>query len=90
MILGSRDPERGQVALKEIVESIGGNCQERLEFLLLDTSSDDSVRLAAQTFHNKYGDQSLYGIINNAGVRRLYCFDMLLKLPWIYCLLTLR
>lgn len=68
MILGSRDPERGQVAVKEIVESIGGNCQERLEFLLLDTSSDDSVRLAAQTFHNKYGDQSLYGIINNAGI----------------------
>jgi NAD(P)-dependent dehydrogenase (short-subunit alcohol dehydrogenase family) len=68
VILGSRDPERGQAAVKEIVQSVGGNSQERLECLALDTASDDSVRTAVQTLGSKFGEQSLYGIINNAGV----------------------
>jgi NAD(P)-dependent dehydrogenase (short-subunit alcohol dehydrogenase family) len=69
VILGSRDPNKGQQAVSDLVQSIGGNCQERLEVMVLDTSSDESVRMAAQSFERKYGHSSLYGIINNAAVR---------------------
>jgi NAD(P)-dependent dehydrogenase (short-subunit alcohol dehydrogenase family) len=68
VILGSRDPSKGQQAVSDLVQSIGGNCQGRLELMVLDASSDESVRMAAQSFESKHGLSSLYGIINNAGV----------------------
>lgn len=78
VIMGSRDEHRGTDAVNDLIQSIGGDCQNRLELLVLDTASDDSVRSAAKSLEQKYGDGTLYGIINNAGVRCLQCFCLLL------------
>lgn len=74
VILGSRDVKRGEEAVAELIQSIGNdknNIQDRIETCVIDTSSDESVRTAAQAFQSKHGSSagSLYGIINNAGVR---------------------
>jgi hypothetical protein len=69
VLLGSRSQERGQQAVDDLIATIGGDCQERLQLLVLDTSSDDSVRQAANKLQES-GDTNLYGIINNAGVRK--------------------
>jgi NAD(P)-dependent dehydrogenase (short-subunit alcohol dehydrogenase family) len=69
VLLGSRSQERGQQAVDDLISTIGGDCQERLQLLVLDTSSDDSVRQAANKLQES-GNTNLYGIINNAGVRK--------------------
>jgi NAD(P)-dependent dehydrogenase (short-subunit alcohol dehydrogenase family) len=74
VILGSRDMKRGEEAVAELIQSIGNsnkNIQDRIETCVIDTSSDKSVRAAANAFQSKHGSSagSLYGIINNAGVR---------------------
>jgi NAD(P)-dependent dehydrogenase (short-subunit alcohol dehydrogenase family) len=70
--MGSRDRAKGEQAVADIVKSIGGDCKDRLELIVLDTSSDDSVKQAAASFQGSTtnGGQ-LYGIINNAGVGTL-------------------
>lgn len=71
VILGSRDVKRGEEAVTELIQSIGKDTKDRIELCVLDTSSDESVRNAAQSFETKFGDSSagsLYGIINNAGI----------------------
>ena len=62
VILGSRDAKRGEQAVQDLQTAVPG-CEGRLEMVLLDTSSDDSVKQAAE----KVGGQ-LYGIVNNAGI----------------------
>jgi hypothetical protein len=69
VLLGSRSQERGQQAVDDLISTIGGDCQERLQLLVLDTSSDDSVGQAANKLQES-GNTNLYGIINNAGVRK--------------------
>jgi NAD(P)-dependent dehydrogenase (short-subunit alcohol dehydrogenase family) len=71
VILGSRDAKRGEEAVSDLIRTIGGNCHERIELCVLDTSSDTSVKEAAMVFEKKFGtiEGTLYGIINNAGVR---------------------
>ena len=83
VILGSRDVKRGEEAVNELIQSIGdgkNNIQDRIESFVLDTSSDESVREAAKAFQSKHGstEGSLYGIINNAGVRLLFSFSLFL------------
>lgn len=68
VLLAARDAVKGQEAVRDLVRIVGGNCQDRVELVVLDTSSDVSVLAAAEA--NK--DQ-LYGIINNAGVSRGQC-----------------
>jgi len=64
VILGSRNEGRGNDAVKDITSSLGTNkCHGRLEVLQMDTSSDESVRTAADRITG-----TLYGIVNNAGV----------------------
>ena len=63
VLLGARDPKKGEQAISDIVKEVG--CKEdRLQLIVLDTSSDNSVKEAAAKFQGE-----LYGIINNAGVR---------------------
>lgn len=62
VILGSRDIGRGELALKDLKAAVPG-CEGRLEVVQIDTSSDESVKKAAE----KVGG-SLYGIVNNAGI----------------------
>lgn len=72
VLLGARDREKGEQAVADLVRSIGGDCKDRLELIVLDTSSDDSVKQAAQSLkEGGGGGGELYGIINNAGVRIL-------------------
>jgi NAD(P)-dependent dehydrogenase (short-subunit alcohol dehydrogenase family) len=74
VILAARDIKRGEEAVTDLIQSIGKDTRDRIELCVLDTSSDESVRSAAQSFETKFGDNSkgsLYGIINNAGVRHI-------------------
>lgn len=65
LLLGSRDQERGDAAVKELVTKLGQDVSPRLEMILLDVGSDESVSGAVRTVKAKYG--SLYGLVNNAG-----------------------
>ena len=67
VLLGSRDAARGQQAVEDILAAVGPKCKDRLEMIVLDTSSDDSVQQAAAATQ---GQGPLYGIINNAGIIR--------------------
>lgn len=64
VLLGARDAKRGQTAIDDIAKQCGGN--DRLELLVMDTSSTESVATAAASLP---AETKLYGIINNAGVR---------------------
>jgi hypothetical protein len=87
--LASRDAERGQAAIDDIVRDYdssaaatvaaagrkGPPIRDRLELLVMDTSSTASVRQAAASLP---AGTKLYGIINNAGVSidaRLFDFN---------------
>ena len=61
--LGSRDSERGQAAIRDIVNAVGC-AKDRLQLIVMDTSSDESVKSAASQLEGT----TLYGIVNNAGV----------------------
>jgi len=63
VLMGARDQQRGHDAIQDIVQQVGGDCQDRLQLVVLDTSSDASVKDAASRMEGE-----LYGIINNAGV----------------------
>ena len=63
LVIVCRNRERGEPALKEIIEKSGNS---HIDLLLCDLSSLDSVRKLAATFKSKY--QNLHVLINNAGV----------------------
>ena len=67
VLLGSRSLERGQQAIQDLVEQCGTQVESRLQLIQVDTSSDESVQKAAESIAN---EPKLYGIINNAGVRK--------------------
>lgn len=78
VLLASRSLERGQQAVNDIQQALGdATVKGRLVCIELDTSNDKSVQAAAALL----GQQpELYGIINNAGVRKnqphaLWCPD---------------
>lgn len=62
VILGARDSARGERAVSDLRAAVPG-CEGRLELLQIDTSSDESVRKAAERIQDP-----LYGIVNNAGI----------------------
>ncbi len=66
--MGARRVERGQEAIQDLIAELPGDIKDRLELLELDTSSDESVKAAADKIAN---EPELYGIINNAGVSGL-------------------
>ncbi len=63
VVIVCRNKERGEPALKEIIEKTGN---KNVDLLLCDLSSLDSIRNLATKFKNKY--QNLHVLINNAGV----------------------
>lgn len=69
VFLGARSQQRGQEAVKRIVEAMsstsGGSGQ--VEFVQVDTMSDESVAAAAETIKSKTGGTPLYAVVNNAG-----------------------
>jgi NAD(P)-dependent dehydrogenase (short-subunit alcohol dehydrogenase family) len=71
VVMGSRSVERGQQAIEDLIAELPGDIKDRLELMELDTSSDESVKAAADKIAN---EPKLYGIINNAGVsERVIC-----------------
>lgn len=66
VLVGTRDLERGKLAIRELIQECGPECEKRLQLLKLDTGDDQSVKDAAQSIA---AEPKLYGIINNAGVR---------------------
>lgn len=67
VLLGSRDPGRGEDAVRSILAQ-NPECQERVDYLPLDVASDASVKAAAEQVREKFGSPALYCIVNNAGV----------------------
>ena len=71
LLLGSRDPGRGEAALERLVAEDAG-WTDRAMVLELDVSDDESVRAAARTVRDTFSGEEhpLYGVVNNAGVGR--------------------
>jgi len=61
VFLGSRNKERGEAAVAGIAHA---NCS----LIVIDVASPESVQAAAQSLQSELGDETLYGIVNNAGV----------------------
>ena len=70
VLLGSRDETRGKEAVQDLMRELGQErCRNRLEWICIDTSSDESVaQAAAQVAASSSTSPSLYAIINNAGI----------------------
>lgn len=69
VILGSRDPARGEAARQQLVAKHPDRAS-RLELLTLDVVDDESVQQARATLTGRYGASPplLYGLVNNAGI----------------------
>jgi NAD(P)-dependent dehydrogenase (short-subunit alcohol dehydrogenase family) len=63
VVIVCRNKERGEPALKEIIEKTGNN---KVDLFLCDLSSLESIQNLTTEFKNKY--QNLHVLINNAGV----------------------
>lgn len=69
VLLGSRDPGRGDAARSSLLED-RPDLAHRLEVVPIDVSSDASVDAARAWVADRFGAQPppLYGVINNAGI----------------------
>lgn len=65
--LGARDIRRGEVARASLVEAHPA-WTDRVELVQLDVADDASVSRAAAVLRQKLGRESLYGVVNNAGI----------------------
>merc|ERR1712226_750727 len=65
VLLGSRDAVRGQEAVDGVVAKLGKQFQPRLQPVLIDVTSQESVDKAAAAVKKDHG--KIYGVINNAG-----------------------
>jgi len=65
ILLGSRDAQRGEEAVKEVIQELGGNSKERIQLLILDVCNDSSIAEAVEKVKSEH--QELFGLINNAG-----------------------
>lgn len=67
VFLGSRDETRGQTAA-EALKAARDDWMERVSFVQLDVTRDDSVKQAADQIAGQMAGEKLYGIVNNAGI----------------------
>merc|ERR1712051_191894 len=65
VLLGSRDAVRGQQAVDELVAKLGKQFQPRVQPVLIDVTSQESVDKAAAAVKRDHG--KIFGVINNAG-----------------------
>ena len=65
LLLGSRDKQRGDTAVQELLAQLGSAVKPRLEMILLDVGNDESVSAGVEFVKGKFG--GLYGLVNNAG-----------------------
>ena len=68
VILGSRNEARGEAAVAAILEQ-EPSAEGRIEMVVLDVESDESVLAAVDTLISRHGsDAPLHGLCNNAGI----------------------
>ncbi len=67
VFLGSRDRGRGDAAVERLRQA-GAGRTGRIQAVEIDVASDDSADRAARNVCNACGGESLYGIVNNAGI----------------------
>jgi len=65
LLLGSRDVQRGETAVKLLVAELGDKIDKRLEMIQLDVCDGNSVKRAVDSVKSGHGE--LFGLINNAG-----------------------
>lgn len=69
VLLGSRDPSRGDAAVADIIAELGSEAVSRIESVVIDVGNDESVSTAAASVASRYGcNNALHAIVNNAGV----------------------
>jgi carbonyl reductase 1 len=68
--LGSRDQGRGLDAVRGILAETGEQFADRIQSIVLDVTSDESVRAAAQQIASQHASDAtpLYALVNNAGM----------------------
>ena len=69
VFMGSRNAERGETAIEQVVSELGELVKSRLELLEIDVTSHESVQKAVKRVQTALGGTSglLYGLVNNAG-----------------------
>ena len=68
LLLESWDVARGQNAIQQIIDKLGGDIADRVELVQIDVTSDESVMNAAEAIKAKNGESApLFGLVNNAG-----------------------
>ena len=69
IFLGSRNRERGEKAIDQIIIELGESVKSRVKVLDLDVTSDKSIQGAVVSVQKLLGGTggSLYGLVNNAG-----------------------
>lgn len=67
VFLGSRNRSRGESAKQQLIDE-NPSFSERIIVLELDVTSEDSVQQATQTVKETLQADTLYGIVNNAGI----------------------
>lgn len=70
VFLTARNAERGNAAVSKIADLLSKNPSSTgsVDFIPLDTSSEESISKAAQEAKAKLQNGKLYGIVNNAGI----------------------
>ncbi|MBM75481.1 MAG: SDR family oxidoreductase [Proteobacteria bacterium] len=69
IFLGSRDKDRGFAAKRDLMNK-NTDIQDRVSVLQLDVTNTESIKNAFSEVEHKIKDNTLYGIVNNAGVAR--------------------
>ncbi len=67
VFLGSRSKDRGEETRREIVDE-QPEADGRIEVVQLDVADDESVHSAAESVAKHLADDTLYGVVNNAGI----------------------
>mmetsp|Transcript_11229 Transcript_11229/g.12859 ORF Transcript_11229/g.12859 Transcript_11229/m.12859 type:complete len:278 (-) Transcript_11229:20-853(-) len=68
VILTARNVKRGQAAASKIESAVTPSSSGSIEFIPLDTSDISSIKKCKEETSDKLNGESLYGIVNNAGI----------------------
>lgn len=69
VLLTARSESKGMEAVSRIQREGGNKAKNNIEFIPLDTSSDESVQAAAEMTKSKLNENEKLGaIVNNAGI----------------------
>jgi carbonyl reductase 1 len=67
VLLGTRDPQRGMAAIDSLKAQYPDKAS-RLELVTIDVADEQSVLHARDDLISRFGQEPLYGLVNNAGI----------------------